>query len=55
MNELTHREIQAALKQPDVVKYSKKVALRPFEDDSSLQFYSRKSGKCERKAVETTS
>jgi len=33
----------AALKQPDVVKYSKKVALRPFEDDSSLQFYSRKS------------
>ena len=33
------------MKQPDVVKYSRKVETRPFEDDSTLQFFSQKSGK----------
>ena len=37
------RTLQAKLKQPLVVKYGRKTEIRPFDDPSSLQFFSHKS------------
>lgn len=39
----TRSWLKMALKRPDAISFSKKNAIRPFEDASSLEFFARKN------------